>query len=126
MSEDKSDKIICPCGGFYSNMKNKKTHLMSKKHTYYETCLIAENEKKEPIKEPILDQSELENLEKDKPVNIEYEDEEKYVNNFIKKLEQFELEKLELDDKFIDILNDYKNMNELQERITKKLKELTI
>ena len=118
-----SEKITCVCGATISK-KSVKAHEKTDKHKLYDFNVVLKEV--EPIKEE-------EKKEESKPIELiediktdeEIEVDENQVNKFVSKLEEYENNKMKLDDKFIDILNDYKIMNDLQNKINKKLRELS-
>lgn len=116
-----SEKITCVCGATISK-KSVKAHEKTDKHKLYDFNVVLK-EVEQPEPKPEEQKSELiEDIKEDDEV---IEVDEKVVNKFVSKLEEYENNKEKLDDKFIDILNDYKIMNELQNKINKKLRELT-
>jgi hypothetical protein len=124
------DKYTCVCGAVIYK-KNLKAHEKTDKHKLYDFNVVLkevepskelDSFKDEKVsKEPEEQKSEL--IEDTK--TEEEENPEVYINKFVSKLEEYENNKEKLDDRFIDILNDYKSMSELQNTINKKLRELS-
>jgi len=117
------DKYTCICGAVIYK-KNLKAHEKTDKHKLYDFNVVLKEV--EPSKEPeeVKEESKIELIEDIKDDEI-IEVDETHVNKFVSKLEEYENNKMKLDDKFIDILNDYKNMSDLQNKINKKLRELS-
>jgi hypothetical protein len=116
-----SEKITCVCGATISK-KSIKAHEKTDKHKLYDFNVVLKEV--EPIKEEVKEESKIELIEDIKD-DEEIEVDENQVNKFVSKLEEYENNKMKLDDKFIDILNDYKSMSDLQNKINKKLRELS-
>lgn len=116
-----SEKITCGCGATISK-KSIKAHEKTDKHKLHDFNIVLNEveSKEEPKEEPKPEL--IEDIKEDDEV---IEVDENLVSKFVSKLEEYENNKEKLNDKFIDILNDYKIMNELQNTINKKLKELT-
>jgi hypothetical protein len=123
-----SEKITCVCGTTISK-KSLKAHEKTDKHRLYDFNVVlkeVESNKEEVSKEP--EESKIEVIEEpmtSQRTEEEIEVDENQVNKFVSKLEEYENNKMKLDDKFIDILNDYKIMSDLQNKINKKLRELS-
>ena len=127
-----SEKITCVCGASISK-KSVKSHEKTDKHKLHDFNIVLnevskeeesfkeEKVSKEPEEQKINKIEIIEDIKDDEEIEVD----ENQVNKFVSKLEEYENNKMKLDDKFIDILNDYKNMNDLQNKINKKLRELT-
>jgi len=124
-----SEKITCVCGANISK-KSVKSHEKTDKHKLHDFNIVlneVSKEEEESFKEEKVSkepESKIEVIEDIKDEE-EIEVDENQVNKFVAKLEEYENNKMKLDDKFIDILNDYKIMNDLQNKINKKLRELS-
>ena len=115
-------KIDCECGGKYSSGSNEKTHKGSKKHLSYE---MNKSNKSELINK--LSSSEpLPELEEIPENELNYDEalSEDLARKFLETLKSFDEKNVKLDEKTIDILNDYMALGELQNKINNKLKDL--
>ncbi len=116
--ENKKGKIDCECGGKYTSGSNEKTHRGSKKHLLFETY---KNNKDNLITQLVSSKSE------EKITNDSEYDEvlsQELGNKFLETLKNFDEKNIKLDEKTIDILNDYMILGELQNKINNKLKDL--
>ena len=115
-------KIDCECGGKYTTGSNEKTHRGSKKHLSYE---MNKSNKDELINK--LSSSEpLPELEKIPENESNYDEllSEELAKKFLQTLKDFDEKNIKLDNKTIDVLNDYMALGELQNKINNKLKDL--
>lgn len=129
LKEKMKEKTICGCMGKYTK-SNEKTHKSSKRHLLYEMNKIAET--------PLIDNSEniititphsnildisQNNIILDNDIYDEVES-QKLASTFLLTLQNNENKNIDMDEKTLDILNDYMKLGHLQNIINKKIKDL--